>query len=368
MSRHVLCSALVVATLTLAACSSACVQAQRQDAHSPAAQALADLRARAEAGDAGAQFILGSMYVIGDSVPPDAAEAVAWYRRAAEQGHAAAQINLGAMYAEGRGVPPDAAAAVAWYRRAAEQGHATAQTNLGAMYEQGRGVPPDAAAAVAWYRRAAEQGHARAQYNLGGLYREGRGVPLDAGAAVAWYRRAAEQGHARAQYNLGGLYAEGRGVPPDAVEALMWFTIAAARSSGAEREPIVTVRAALAVRMTPTDVREAERRAQAWLAANQGIIRGRVDPRTVINSDGWRGYHGLVDLGDGHFRVDHARDEFAKGTVHLNGIEGFWGLAKVRLTQFKGLPKHTFHLHLKETEWRYNHRPTVPTQEPAQLN
>ena len=88
----------------------------------------------------------------------------------------------------------------------------------------------------------------------------------------------------------------------------------------------------------------------------QGIIRGRVDPRTVINSDGWRGYHGLVDLGYGHFRVDHARDEFTKGTVHINGIEGFWGLAKVRLTQFKGLPKHTFHLHLKETEWRYNHR------------
>ena len=34
----------------------------------------------------------------------------------------------------------------------------------------------------------------------------------------------------------------------------------------------------------------------------------------------------------------------------------FWGLAKVRLTKFKGLPRHTFHLHLKETEWRYNHR------------
>ena len=88
----------------------------------------------------------------------------------------------------------------------------------------------------------------------------------------------------------------------------------------------------------------------------QGIIRGRVDPRTVINSDGWRGYHGLVDLGYGHVRVDHARDEFTKGTVHINGIEGFWGLVKVRLTKFKGLPRHTFHLHLKETEWRYNHR------------
>lgn len=88
----------------------------------------------------------------------------------------------------------------------------------------------------------------------------------------------------------------------------------------------------------------------------QGIIRGRVDPASVINTDGWRGYNGLVDLGYGHFRVDHSKDEFARGRVHINGIEGFWGLAKVRLAKFKGLPKHTFHLHLKETEWRYNHR------------
>ncbi len=38
----------------------------------------------------------------------------------------------------------------------------------------------------------------------------------------------------------------------------------------------------------------------------QGIIRGRVDPSTVINSDGWGGYNGLVDLGYGHFRVEHS--------------------------------------------------------------
>jgi len=88
----------------------------------------------------------------------------------------------------------------------------------------------------------------------------------------------------------------------------------------------------------------------------QGIIRGRVDPSTVVNSDGWRGYNGLVDLSYGHFRVDHAKDEFARGSVHINGIEGFWGTAKVRLAKFKGVPKHTFHLHLKETEWCFNHR------------
>lgn len=88
----------------------------------------------------------------------------------------------------------------------------------------------------------------------------------------------------------------------------------------------------------------------------QGIIRGKVAASAVINSDGWRGYNGLVDLGYGHYRVDHSKDEFTRGRVHINGIEGFWGLAKVRLSKFKGLPKHTFHLHLKETEWRYNHR------------
>lgn len=55
----------------------------------------------------------------------------------------------------------------------------------------------------------------------------------------------------------------------------------------------------------------------------QGIIRGRVDAHNVINSDGWRGYNGLVDLGYGHFRVERSKDEFARGRVHINGIEGF---------------------------------------------
>ena len=57
----------------------------------------------------------------------------------------------------------------------------------------------------------------------------------------------------------------------------MWLTIAAARSTGAEREQNVTARAAVAGRMTPTDVREAKRRAQAWHAAHPGL-RNRAAP------------------------------------------------------------------------------------------
>jgi len=89
----------------------------------------------------------------------------------------------------------------------------------------------------------------------------------------------------------------------------------------------------------------------------QGIIRGRVTLDSVIHSDGWRGYNGLVDMGyEKHLRVDHSQNEFARGNSHINGIEGFWGFSKSRLTRFKGLPKSTFYLHLKECEFRFNYK------------
>jgi transposase-like protein len=89
----------------------------------------------------------------------------------------------------------------------------------------------------------------------------------------------------------------------------------------------------------------------------QGIIRGRVTLDSVIYSDGWRGYNGLVDVGYGkHLRVNHGQDEFVRGKTHINGIEGFWGFAKSRLNRFRGMYKHTFYLHLKECEFRFNYR------------
>jgi transposase-like protein len=92
-------------------------------------------------------------------------------------------------------------------------------------------------------------------------------------------------------------------------------------------------------------------------AALQGIIRGRVSPESVIHSDGWRGYNGLVDLGyQKHYRVLHGENEFANLHSHINGIESFCGYAKTRLVRFRGMQKHTFYFHLKECEFRFNHR------------
>jgi len=92
-------------------------------------------------------------------------------------------------------------------------------------------------------------------------------------------------------------------------------------------------------------------------ATLQAIIRGHVKIDSVIHSDGWRGYHGLVDIGyDKHFRVHHGKNEFVRGKSHINGIESFWSYAKIRLVKFRGLDKKSFNLHLKECEFRFNHR------------
>ena len=92
-------------------------------------------------------------------------------------------------------------------------------------------------------------------------------------------------------------------------------------------------------------------------ATLQAIIRGKVSIDTVIHSDGWRGYDGLVDLGyQKHYRVHHSKDEFARGKIHINGIESFWGVTKARLAKRRGIRKEHFYFHLKECEFRFNHR------------
>ena len=92
-------------------------------------------------------------------------------------------------------------------------------------------------------------------------------------------------------------------------------------------------------------------------ASLRAAVERRARRQSVLHSDAWRGYHGLVDVGYAkHYRLNHAANEFVRGTHHINGIESFWSYAKRRLAKFNGLHRHTFYLHLKESEWRFNHR------------
>lgn len=86
------------------------------------------------------------------------------------------------------------------------------------------------------------------------------------------------------------------------------------------------------------------------------IIRTKVVPASVIYSDGFGSYDGLVLDGFKHYRVNHEA-EFAAGPKnHINGIESFWAYAKTLLRRYHGIPRHKFYLYLKEVEYRFNHR------------
>ena len=87
------------------------------------------------------------------------------------------------------------------------------------------------------------------------------------------------------------------------------------------------------------------------------IIQDKVSEASTVYTDGFKTYDGLVNMGyKKHYRISHGDNEFANGRNHINGIENFWGIAKARLNKFRGLSKRTFYLHLKECEFRFNHR------------
>ena len=91
------------------------------------------------------------------------------------------------------------------------------------------------------------------------------------------------------------------------------------------------------------------------------LIGAKINKDVTLFTDGFRTYDALVDLGyKKHYRVHHGNNEFSQKTGkirnHINGIENFWGIAKVRLYKFRGMNKNTFYLHLKECEFRFNNR------------
>jgi len=188
----------------------------------PQAPTLAELRKRAEAGDAEAQYSLFLHYQEGKSPVEDRAEAVGSLRKAAEAGHATAQVSLGLLYREGkRGVARNPEEAVQWFRRSAEQGNASAESELGFMYETGDGIAKDETEAVRWYTRAAGHGLPIAKFDLAFMYEKGRGVPVDVDKAIALYEEAAF-GIPSARRNLAILYHDGKLRPKDLAAAYKW--------------------------------------------------------------------------------------------------------------------------------------------------
>ena len=181
------------------------------------ADEIADMRIKAEKGEAQAQWELGSRYRDGKGVAKDQVEAVKWYRKAAAQEYILAEVGLGGFYEFGIGVPKDPVEAFKWYRKVVGQQAVKqldrlaliiAQTRLGYCYHKGEGVEQDSLEAVKWWRKSAEQGDDTAQYWLAFCYQIGSGVTKDYRQAYKWYNLSADQGNetsakVRADYEKG---------------------------------------------------------------------------------------------------------------------------------------------------------------------
>ena len=101
-------------------------------------------------------------------------------------------------------------------------------------------------------------------------------------------------------------------------------------------------------------------------ATLRALIRGRLPSGGANELNGWHGFDGLIDIDYGKpFRVGRQVSRDAQGVLQpLDGdIENFWGFVRRRLEKFYGVSNRTFHLHLKECEWRYNLRDADPYEE-----
>ena len=163
-------------------------------------EAAEQLEQLAEAGDAYAQYVIGTAYRDGGLLIPDMVKAQKLLERAAEQDLDAAQYALGKLYLSDEADVHDPAKGIYWLKRSADNGNDHAAYRLGKEYLSGKNTIKDAEIAASYLRQAADNGNAYAQYLLGKLTLMGEGVPKDPDAAYEWFAAARNNGHTYAEF------------------------------------------------------------------------------------------------------------------------------------------------------------------------
>lgn len=232
----------------------------------------------AKKGNVHAQVILGTLYRKGEGVAADFQEAAHWYGLAAAQGDAYAQNMRGEMFLRGEGLRPDRDQALVHFRKAARQGLKQAKLNLCGMYYREEDVGTDYVRAVRKLRMQAHMANSLGPYEMGRMFMDGS-VTQDYSEAARWFLMSARQGMPKAQVELGELYEQGLGVPQDYVMAHVWFNVAASKFSDVysdgERRDASRRRDAVAAKMTPAQVADAQVMAREWRPTPWETLMGR---------------------------------------------------------------------------------------------
>jgi transposase-like protein len=98
--------------------------------------------------------------------------------------------------------------------------------------------------------------------------------------------------------------------------------------------------------------------ANVTAASLQGEIMKNVDRRARIMTDEAGGYKGIGKHFDGgHETVNHSAEEYVRGDVTTNTVEGFFSILKRGLHGiYHSVSKEHLHRYLAEYEFRYNNR------------
>lgn len=92
----------------------------------------------------------------------------------------------------------------------------------------------------------------------------------------------------------------------------------------------------------------------------EAVIEKKVMEKSNVMTDEFSSYKGLIHKGYIHRFVEHGKEQYVQGNVHVNGMENFWGWAKEHMFKYHGVFKQNLIYYLKEMEWKFNHREMRP--------
>ena len=182
-----------------------------------------ELKQRAEAGDAEAQYEYAMWWLANPRAPKHRAYHLLWLRNAMLQDHRDATFLMAEHFRTRQArTDPDQAAKL--YEKADALGHPEAKGRLGVMIHGGMGpFEPDVPRALELFEQGSAQGDGMSSYLLGLAHQNGKHVPQDGDKALAYMRKGAEQGSVQAQVELSNWLFHGHTGVEDREESRRWM-------------------------------------------------------------------------------------------------------------------------------------------------
>ena len=188
---------------------------------------VAELKARADLGDAASMWRLGNWERNGWLGEKHPDKAVEWYRKAADRGDRFALNDLGDCYEKGIGTETNLEETVACWVKAAEKKHGWAACKVAIRYQKDKKQKE----AFGWFRKSADLGNSYGCCKLGECYEKGWGTETNAVLAAEWFLKGAERRHGWGMEKTGDFYRDGYGVEKDLDKAREWYEKAVNRGN-----------------------------------------------------------------------------------------------------------------------------------------